>query len=403
MNRDDSRRAAKDLATAALQNLYTAFSGDGDVQNVVASVLEQVSSIDVKPQVPALGAPVVVIGDAVAAPPHIAALESTEESSAPRQNKRQRRTANVELTLQNFPPNGCEVLIPRHDGQQRWNQYCRVVGHTATGQLVIDVPGESAPLERSIYGLRGGLGSDEERPLMRTCSSREAGLAPLPQSAEEQAATAHPHPSSGSESSSSVAAASSSAVPAPASASFPSPTIDERSGEEQAATSKLRRSEGRTREELNRHLADLGLKAKFGQTVVSAKEGVLSHLTFNVGDWNNLPQTEQEPFIWWLGDGEKRAAAGQPRKPRCDTAADRRSACLLRSEAQARWGALLLWWTLYHRQLRESSGGSETDVQRSASSGTHRAQISSFSRRLGSGSQCHRKELELRNVKIRRR
>ena len=306
MNRDDSRRAAKDLATAALQNLYTAFSGDGDVQNVVASVLEQVSSIDVKPQVPALGAPVVVIGDAVAAPPHIAALESTEESSAPRQNKRQRRTANVELTLQNFPPNGCEVLIPRHDGQQRWNQYCRVVGHTATGQLVIDVPGESAPLERSIYGLRGGLGSDEERPLMRTCSSREAGLAPLPQSAEEQAATAHPHPSSGTESSSSVAAASSSAVPAPASASFPSPTIDERSGEEQAATSKLRRSEGRTREELNRHLADLGLKAKFGQTVVSAKEGVLSHLTFNVGDWNNLPQTEQEPFIWWLGDGEKR-------------------------------------------------------------------------------------------------
>ncbi len=39
--------------------------------------------------------------------------------------------------------------------------------------------------------------------------------------------------------------------------------------------------------------------------VVSGKDGVLSHLTFN-DTWNHLPRHEAETFEWWLGVGDER-------------------------------------------------------------------------------------------------
>ena len=73
-----------------------------------------------------------------------------------------------------------------------------------------------------------------------------------------------------------------------------------RTAEEQLEASALRRSEGRTREQLNAHLPSLpGLFACFGVPVVSAKGGAVSQLTFNIEQWNDLPQSESVPFEWW--------------------------------------------------------------------------------------------------------
>ena len=51
-----------------------------------------------------------------------------------------------------------EVLLPRQDGSRRWNDYCRVVGHS-NGQLELAVPGESELAIRSLHGLGSGLGT----------------------------------------------------------------------------------------------------------------------------------------------------------------------------------------------------------------------------------------------------
>ena len=37
--------------------------------------------------------------------------------------------------------------------------------------------------------------------------------------------------------------------------------------------------------------------------VVSKKDGVASHLTFNVAEWNDLSMDDSVPFEWWLGEG----------------------------------------------------------------------------------------------------
>ena len=93
---------------------------------------------------------------------------------------------------------------------------------------------------------------------------------------------------------------------APPPAAIAPPEEDERPADEQLANSRLRLSCGRTREQLNQHLSALGLAAKFGQTVVSARQGEVSQLTFNIGEWNNLPPDEHTPHVWWLGEGSKR-------------------------------------------------------------------------------------------------
>jgi hypothetical protein len=35
--------------------------------------------------------------------------------------------------------------------------------------------------------------------------------------------------------------------------------------------------------------------------VVSKRDGTVSHLTFNIGEWNDFPRHESAPFEWWLG------------------------------------------------------------------------------------------------------
>ena len=75
---------------------------------------------------------------------------------------------------------------------------------------------------------------------------------------------------------------------------------------EQFESSELRMSEGRTRRQLNAHLECLGLSAEFAISVVSKRKGRVSHLTFNVGPWNDLPKREADPFVWWLGKGPQR-------------------------------------------------------------------------------------------------
>lgn len=72
----------------------------------------------------------------------------------------------------------------------------------------------------------------------------------------------------------------------------------------------LQRSVGHTRQVLNKHLAALGLMY-FGQTVLSCRNGRISHLTLNL-DWNDLPQDQSGRLQWWLGKGPTRLAKVQP-------------------------------------------------------------------------------------------
>jgi len=78
--------------------------------------------------------------------------------------------------------------------------------------------------------------------------------------------------------------------------------------------SQLQRSVGRTRAELNSCLEYLGIRAKFGMTLVSRKDGVMSHLTF-AERWNDLPQTKEEKLEFWLGEGLGRLRLAAPLNP----------------------------------------------------------------------------------------
>ena len=303
MDRDALRRQAQTSARASLELLASTFAGDAAAQDRIRRMLEEFDHLDQKPVVAApesargcggSGSEVLVSAggsssnalesggssekmlalDAQGASGHPARLDEPEPvgtlaaseassssstlsaerasgSSAP-DAKRQRRESAAALptSLDQFPPHGCEVLIARRDGEPI---YCAVVGHTPAGCLLVDVPGEAGPVERSVHGLRTGLGA-EMRPLVR--AKPEQWLQPR--------------------------------------------TEDLRTAEEQLEASALRRSEGRTREQLNAHLPSLpGLFACFGVPVVSAKGGAVSQLTFNIEQWNDLPQSESVPFEWW--------------------------------------------------------------------------------------------------------
>ena len=316
---DDLRRAAKASAISSLQMLSTAFDGDDAVQHRITSMLLVIEELDVKPPAAAVG--MVVIGDAVeSADPRAGMGAQAPSSHQPvpsqdgpsscglqdqaeyvdaraaeaRMSKRPRRTPREaqqrQLLLEDFPPNETEVLMPRRDYDgRRWNEYCRVIGHR-TGQLLIDVPDED-PYALSLHSIGIHLG-EESRPPWRAVASASACAAsssasPMPALAAEPAPTA--------------------ALPlAPAATLAPPRATSHDSAEAQLAASQLRRSKSCTREQLNDHLTSLGLIAKFGVPVVSKKDDVVSHLTFNIGEWNDLPASEQTLFEWWLGEGDGR-------------------------------------------------------------------------------------------------
>jgi hypothetical protein len=80
------------------------------------------------------------------------------------------------------------------------------------------------------------------------------------------------------------------------------------------AGSELQRSVGRTRAQLNRHVTGLGLSARFGMTLVSKRNGVVSHLSFSQ-TWNDLPKTTEDKLELWLGEGTGRLALARPLHP----------------------------------------------------------------------------------------
>jgi len=216
MDRDALRRQAQTSARASLELLASTFAGDAAAQDRIRRMLEEFDHLDQKPVVAApesargcggSGSDVLVSAggsssnalesggssekmlalDAQGASGHPARLDEPEPvgtlaaseassssstlsaerasgSSAP-DAKRQRRESAAALptSLDQFPPHGCEVLIARRDGEPI---YCAVVGHTPAGCLLVDVPGEAGPVERSVHGLRTGLGA-EMRPLVR--------------------------------------------------------------------------------------------------------------------------------------------------------------------------------------------------------------------------------------------
>lgn len=358
MNRDELRRSTKEAALACLRALGAAFAGEAEREAAVLTMINMVNDFDVKPPAPAVG--FVVIGEevgeqvvAAARQPPVTAASSDHERKRPR---RQQPAENVQSrTLDDFPV-GCEVLLPRTDdnGRRIGNDYCRVVSHTPDGQLRLEVPDDDHPgkhllMIRSIFSLGAQLGSEEDRPLKRSsgggggssgggrsggsgsssggggsgsggsssssssggCSGSSSGNGSGSGSGGMSSHGAPTSAQSGTTAVSKPPAAATAAVSGPscrskATQGFAPPVEDDRSAAEQMASSSLRLASGRTREQLNQHLSDLGLSAKFGQQVMSARDGLPSHLTFNIGDWNNLPATEQEPYIWWLGDGVER-------------------------------------------------------------------------------------------------
>ena len=337
---------AKVNTASSLRMLHAAFAGDDALQQRIMGMVREVEAIDVKPLPAAVG--MVVIGDAVAssdsalsasAPSVEVAVElnagyrahhrelaaaartqaqreqpSPPADAAPTARKRQRRatTHDSERRLDDFPPGKCEVLLPRQDGEQRWNEYCLVVGHSADGRLVIRVPGEASSLLRSISAVGSKLG-DDDRPPVRACATPSASSASGSGAAAAtiRSAAAAAAPSTDADDLAPAPAAALASAPGPG-GNPPTPAVlqprvtDLRSADEQIAASQLRRSESRTREQLNQHLDSLGLGACFGVPVVSKKNGILSHLTFNIEQWNDLPATAEQPFEWWLGEGEGR-------------------------------------------------------------------------------------------------
>lgn len=70
----------------------------------------------------------------------------------------------------------------------------------------------------------------------------------------------------------------------------------------------LRKSEQRTRRQLNQSLQSLnrfGIIAKFGQCVVSSNHRKVSHVTLN-DNWNIEPRKIDDTLEWWLGTGTER-------------------------------------------------------------------------------------------------
>ena len=413
MDRDELRRQAKAAAISSLRTLAAAFAGDTEVTSSTSQMIESIEAFDVKPPPPVVG--MVVIGEAVAAPTVATQPQSvgTAETESCASRKRPRRTQPAaerthERTLHDFPI-GCEVLIPRQDQRsgRRWNEYCRVVGHTASGQLVLWLPEPSEDEPQhvvwSLFSLGSQLGSTETRPLKRGLSTGDSAAVAAaagdggssPRSAAgvgstgavdaasscdgrggstyglaaDGTAVAAPVPG-GSGGKQLLAEEAEEAKPSPlaahgreasrSAALLPPPVEDDRPACEQLAASSLRRSAGRTRDQLNRHLLALGLHAKFGQAVVSARGGAASHLTFNVGDWNNLPPDEHTPFVWWLGDGPERLRLANLIDPATAPQAAARAwrGTLLRCEAAGgRGGTLPLRRPLHDAQLRPPRRG----------------------------------------------
>ena len=231
-----------------------------------------------------------------------------------RPGKRARLSAEArEPRLEDFPIGSSEVLMHRDDGLHQWDEYCLVVGHSSLGELLVHAPGEPEPVPVSIHSRNaanvryldqgaatcGGNSSTFCGGSCSCCTSssghcsdvgnRGSGSRPkLDPSVPAPIDDSHgPRP-----------------LPVGAALQPREPALQ--SPEEQFERSALRMSEGRTRDQLNNFLTLLGLTAKFGVPVVSKRNGVPSHLTFNIGDWNDLPQTSAECFEWWLGEGEQR-------------------------------------------------------------------------------------------------
>eukprot|EP00966_Prymnesium_polylepis_P282001 6516606-Prymnesium_polylepis.1 len=165
MDRDEVRRSSRAAALASLKNLAAAFAGDAGVVQTISDMIDTVGGFDVKPPAPAVG--FVVIGEAMAVP-------QPPEHPREREPKRPRRQPAGQMVLRTLDdyPVGCEVLLPRTDNSgRRWNEYCKVVGHTIDGQLQLEVPDpaeDEAPLlQRSIFSLGSQLGNEETRPLRR--------------------------------------------------------------------------------------------------------------------------------------------------------------------------------------------------------------------------------------------
>lgn len=79
-------------------------------------------------------------------------------------------------------------------------------------------------------------------------------------------------------------------------------------------TSELRRSVGKTRTTLNKHLRELGLTSPFAVSAISKKGQKVSHVTLNT-KWNLIPKNETEPLEWWLGEGPSRLNLASPLDP----------------------------------------------------------------------------------------
>jgi len=306
MDRDSLRRAAKIAAVSSLEVLANTYAGDDEALARIAAMIEQVNQLIAKPAVPAVG--MVVIGEAVAVSAPLVTTASDVDAQS--MSKRPRREPPAtQSSIRDYQVGECEVLIARRDDAgNRWNEYCPVVGHTSLGLLQIYVPGEDSLLEKSILGLGAGLGK-ETRPLVRACVlPRDAGARVPPLCATVSSSAGRP--SSSDAVSAADAASTPTSAPTPATLQQPGEG-DSRSAEEQLETSTIPKSAGRTREQLNEAVARgtlPGLSAKFGVPVVSTRDGVVSHLTFNVGagEWNDLPSDMTAPFEWWLGEGKPR-------------------------------------------------------------------------------------------------
>ena len=215
------------------------------------------------------------------------------------------------MRLLDFPVGRCEVLTPRTEGPPT---YQRVVAHH-DGQLRVSLRGEPNGLV-SLAWLDARRRDDPRTPIRR-----ELPLTPRSSAAPSRARRAAPQPArvvrarrlsvvsacDTSDTSDAGPEASTKAAP-PHEANTKASAgagVARRPRDDSTCTSVLRRSAGRTRDQLNRHLGALGLSARFGVPVVSAREGALSHLTLN-DTWNRLPRHEGETFEWWLGAGAGR-------------------------------------------------------------------------------------------------
>ena len=172
---DDVRREAKAGALQALRMLALSFAGDRDHVERLESMSREIQNFDVKPDKPAVGS-LVVIGDMVTTAATGSNLQSASSqpcrpgrkaftSSVPCYSPASpRRTPRPPPLLEDF--RDCEVLMPRVDGERRWNEYCQVSGFSDDGQLLVNVPGEGRAVKRSLHSLQCGL-ADDSRPLKR--------------------------------------------------------------------------------------------------------------------------------------------------------------------------------------------------------------------------------------------